>query len=153
MCNRCRRGHIILSTALHGLHFQSFLMDTHTDIDFTYELKVWLETKSNQLSNQYQKYVDETFAGKRGKAAQCWMTYCKIIDYFSLVHRSIKTNDIDLFKYALFEICAISFVVNQLNYTRWITYYALELKNMQNEKPEVIEHLKNGAFSENHFQV
>ena len=153
MCNRCRRGHIILSTALHGLHFQSFLMDTHTDIDFTYELKVWLETKSNQLSNQYQKYVDETFAGKRGKAAQCWMTYCKIIDYFSLVHRSIKTNDIDLFKYALFEICGISFVVNQLNYTRWMTYYALELKNMQNEKPEVIEHLKNGAFSENHFQV
>ena len=29
MYNRCRRGHIILSTALHGLHFQSFLMDTH----------------------------------------------------------------------------------------------------------------------------
>ena len=55
MYNRCRRGHINLSTALHGLHFQSFLMDAHTDIDFTYELKVWLETKSNQLSNQYQK--------------------------------------------------------------------------------------------------
>ena len=29
MYNCCRRGHIILSTALHGLHFQSFLMDTH----------------------------------------------------------------------------------------------------------------------------
>ena len=149
MYNRCRRGHINLSTALHGLHFQSFLMDAHTDIDFTYELKVWLETKSNQLSNQYQKYVDETFAGKRGKTAQFWMTYCRIIDYFSLIHRSIKTNDIDLFKYALFEICGISFVVNQLNYTRWMTYYALELENMQNEKPEVIDHLKNSAFSEN----
>ena len=49
MYNHCRRGHIMLSTALHGLHFQSFLMDTHTDIDFTDELKIWLETKSDQL--------------------------------------------------------------------------------------------------------
>ena len=39
MYNRCRRGHIILSTALHGLHFQSFPMDTPLDIDFTDELK------------------------------------------------------------------------------------------------------------------
>ena len=77
MYNRCRRGHIILSTALHGLHFQYFLMDTHTDIDFTDELKVWLETKSDplplspmELSNQYQKYVDDTFAEKRGKTVQ-----------------------------------------------------------------------------------
>ena len=72
--NRCRRGHIILSTALHGLHFQSFLMDTHTDINFTDELKVWLETKSCQLplslmelSNQYQKYVDDTSQEREAK--------------------------------------------------------------------------------------
>ena len=38
MYNRCRSGHIILSTASHGLHFQSFLMGTHK------ELKVRLET-------------------------------------------------------------------------------------------------------------
>ena len=52
-------------------------METHTDIDFTDELKVWLETKSDQLplslmelSNQYQKHVDDVFAGKRGETAQ-----------------------------------------------------------------------------------
>ena len=52
-------------------------METDTDIDFTDELKVWLETKSDQLplslmglSNQYQKYVNDTFAGKRGETAQ-----------------------------------------------------------------------------------
>ena len=49
MYNRCRRCHIILSTALHWLHFQSVLMDTHTNIDFTDELKVWLGAKSDQL--------------------------------------------------------------------------------------------------------
>ena len=41
----------------------------------------------------------------------------------------------------------ICFVVNQPNYARWMTYYALELENIQNQKPEVIEYLKNGAFS------
>ena len=30
-----------------------------------------------------------------------------------------------------------------------MTYYALELAKVQNEKPEVIEYLKNGAFSVN----
>ena len=154
MYNRCRRWHTILSTALHGLNFQSFLMDAPTDIDFSDELKVWLETKWYQLplslmelSNQYQKYVDDTFAGKRRETAQFWMTYCRIIDYFLLIHRSIKTNDIDLFKYALFEICGIFFVVNQPSYARWMTYYALKLENIQNEKPEVIEHLENAAVS------
>ena len=87
-----------------------------------------------ELSNQYQKYVDDIFAGKRGKTAQFWMTYCRIIDYFLLIHCSIKINDTDLFKYALFEICGIFFVVNQPNYARWMTYYVLELENIQNEK-------------------
>ena len=77
MYNRCRRGSIILSSALHGLHFQYFLMDKHADIDFIDELKVWLETKLDQLplsliesSNQYQKYVVGTFAENKGKTAQ-----------------------------------------------------------------------------------
>ena len=77
MYNHCRRGHIILSTALNWLHFQSVLMDKHTDIDFIDELKIWLGTKSDQLplslmelSNQYQKHVDDTFAGKRSKTLQ-----------------------------------------------------------------------------------
>ena len=39
--------------------------------------------------------------------------------------------------------------MNQANYARWMTYYALELENIQNEKPRVIEYLKNGAFSVN----
>ena len=51
MYNRCRSGHKILSTVLHGLHFQSCLMGTHTDIDFTDKLKVWL--KQNWISCHY----------------------------------------------------------------------------------------------------
>ena len=57
-------------------------------------------------------------SGKRGKNVQFWMTYCKSIEYFLLINCSIKTNDFDLFKYALFQICGILFVVNQPNYAR-----------------------------------
>ena len=99
-----------------------------------------------ELSNQYQKYVDDTFAGKRGKTTQFWMTYCRIIDYFFLIHCSIKINDIDLFKYAIFEICGIFFVANQLNYPRWMTCYVLQLENIQNKKPDVIEYLRMVCF-------
>ena len=49
MYYRCRRSHTILLATLHRLHFQSFLMVTHTDIYFTDGLKVWLETKSDHV--------------------------------------------------------------------------------------------------------
>ena len=82
MYNHCKRGHIILSTALNWLHFQSVLMDKHTDIDFIDELKIWLGTKSDQLplslmelSNEYQKHVDDTFAGKRSKTLQNFLLF------------------------------------------------------------------------------
>ena len=51
---RCRRSHTILLTALHRLHFQSFLMVTHTDIYFTDGLKVWFETK--QITCHYHQW-------------------------------------------------------------------------------------------------
>ena len=49
-----------------------------------------------KLSRQCQKYVADTFAGKTGKATQFWVTYCRIIGYFLLIHRNIKTNDTDI---------------------------------------------------------
>ena len=78
------------------------------DIEYRFPLSLM------ELPNQYQKHVDDTFAGKRGKTAQFWLTYRRFIDHFLLIHRSIKTNDIDLFKYALFEISGIFFVVNKV---------------------------------------
>ena len=67
LCNRCKKGHVLLSTALHGLHIQSFLKEAQRkDISFTSD--VWLEKKSDQLpislmelSNQYQKHVNDKF--------------------------------------------------------------------------------------------
>ena len=74
-------------------------MESHTDIDLTNELKIWLETKSDQLplslmelSNQYQKYVDDTFVGKRGKTAQLWKTYLLHNYCLFLINSSLCQN-------------------------------------------------------------
>ena len=77
------------------------------------------------------------------------MVYSKIIDYFLLIYRSIKTNHIDSYKDALFEICGIFFVLNKSNYSWWMTYYILELENLQNNKPQLTEYLKKETFSIN----
>ena len=91
-----------------------------------------------ESSNQYQKYIDDSFSGKRDKTAQFWRTYYKIIDYFLLIHRSTETNDIGLFEYGLFGISFFEVnEISQIIYSGW------------HIKPEVIEYLKNGAFSIN----
>ena len=71
------------------------------------------------------------------------------MDLFLILHRSIKVNDVDLFAYALFELSTLFFVINHQNYARWMTFYALELSNLNHEKPDVLELLKSGAFSIN----
>ena len=43
----------------------------------------------------------------------------------------------------------IFFTTNHHNYARWMAYYALELSNLHNDKPEVFELLQKGAFSMN----
>ena len=48
MYNLWRWGHILLSTALHGLNLYSFLKGRHTDINFTDNSKVRSEIKLGQ---------------------------------------------------------------------------------------------------------
>ena len=99
-----------------------------------------------KIVEQYKTFKDETSAGRKGKTAQFWMQYCKIVDLYLVLHRSINSNDVDMFSYSLFEFFPIFFVTNHQNYARWMTYYALELVNVKNEKSEVMEALIKGAF-------
>ena len=68
------------------------------------------------------------------------------MDQFLILHRSIKRNDAGMFCCALFELYPILYVTNHHNYSRWMTYYSLELKH---NRPEVMEALVKGAFSVN----
>ena len=157
MYNRCRRGHVSLSTAMHGLHFERFVEDVYIQPSTIDLLNDW---SNNQLSNtppeeleylatQYDMFLESTLQGERGKTAQYWMGYSKLIDLFLIMQRAVKANDIDQFAYILHEITSIFFVTNHQNYARWMSLYSLELANLQSKRPVIFDALSGGAFSVN----
>ena len=101
------------------------------------------------LATQYTKYKEETLNKMRGKTAQYWMTYCQIVDLIHLMQRVIKSNDIPLYSYALFQTIPIFFTTNQHNYARWMSLYALDLFNIKQENPVISQMLQNGGFNVN----
>ena len=58
-----------------------------------------------KVVEQYKTFKDATLAEKKGKTAQFWMQYGKIVDLYLLSHRSIKSNDVHTFCCVLFELC------------------------------------------------
>ena len=158
MYNRCRRAHILLASALHGLHFRKFVDDQRLSSSLLKQLeemntgfdKKERPTKAmTELAQSYQQYMEGTLIGNHGKTGQFWMQYCKLVELYLTLHRAVKLNDVDLYAYSLFELSGIFFMVNHMNYSRWMTYYALELFNLKIEKPGFYQILKGGGFSVN----
>ena len=69
-----------------------------------------------KIVDQYKTFKYETLVGKKDKTAQFWEKYCKILDLYQLLHWSIKSNDVDMFRYALIEHCSMSFFTKHQNY-------------------------------------
>ena len=63
--------------------------------------------------------------------------------------QSSQDEQIELYAYSLFQLTSLFFSTDHSNYARWMTYYALELANLKEENPELLEVLKDGAFSIN----
>ena len=104
---------------MHGLHLERFVEDVNIPPSTLIQLNKWANSKDravtqpecvNYLAHQYSLHMEDTLNGVRGKTAQYWMTYVKITDFIHLLQRAIKTNDIDLYAYALFEVVSIFFV-------------------------------------------
>ena len=162
--NRCKRIHPIMALALRVLHFREFLsVYGHQE-----DLKDVLQRFSNQskwkevetqlvqdLLKSYEDYTEETRRGVQGKTAQFWMMYLDYIQHYQLLDRAVRTNDVELFIYALTPIIALFFVTSRVNYSRWMTKYQLNLLNVDETHPGLGELLENGAFtvrrSGNHF--
>ena len=119
MYYHCRRIHTLLSAAFHGLHIKQFIVEI---CENSYEeiinaLEEWNNQKKLEINNpilpkivdQYKRLKDETLAGRKGKTAQFWMQHCKVVDLYLLLHQSIKSKDVDMFCYTLFELCPIFF--------------------------------------------
>ena len=150
----------MLAAAMHGLHLERFVKDLDIPLTFFAELedfnaKLLQDSKIESVIpdsialvlTQYDLYTHEKLAGKMGKTAQFWMMYTRFADLFLILQRALKSNDVNLYGYVLCEICAIFFSTNKHNYSRWMLYFALELCNLKNVKPDVYTALTNGGFS------
>ena len=62
------------------------------------------------------------------------------------MHRAFKINGVELYAHSLLQLASFSFMTNYSNYARWMTYYALELGNLKNERTGLFEILKRVHF-------
>ena len=104
MYNRCRRGHLLLSAALQGLYFKKFIDDVNDGRSVIAELTEWSEKDDKKPSEsllnfvkKYHNYTEKTLTGGQGKTAQFWMSYCKLAELYLIMHRAVKSNDIDFY--------------------------------------------------------
>ena len=159
--NRCKILHLLFATALQVLHFKNFLeefgpisQELATRMD---ELKrspgpAMLECiegsqEYKYLMESYEHSVQQTLDGEHGNTARFWMTYITLVKAYLMLSRACRTNDVDLFVYALSQMCPVFFAASHQNYARWMVRYCLRLLNIDNTHPGLRDLLQAGAFS------
>ena len=159
--NRCKRLHLLFATALQVLHFKNFLeefgpisQELATRMD---ELKrspgpamlgcIEGSQEYKYLMESYEHSVQQTLDGEHGNTARFWMTYITLVKAYLMLSRACRTNDVDLFVYALSQMCPVFFAASHQNYARWMVCYCLRLLNIDNTHPGLRDLLQGGAFS------
>ena len=106
MYNCSRRVHILCSTTLHALHFQTFMQDEEFSDELIDELRKWVSDDNDvvpksldMIALKYGMCCKDTMSGACAKTAKFWMIYCLLVDLprILLFHGAMKTCDVDLF--------------------------------------------------------
>ena len=132
--NCCERIYTLLYAALSDLHIQRFKNDSYSDgklpgevseilLSFSQNPREIIEGVSNpqlvKLVKKYETYCEDTRAGELGKTAQFAMLYMDIIHDKLILDRAIRTNDVDLYTYAMEEMVPVTWSGYRPNYKRW----------------------------------
>ena len=75
------------------------------------------------------------------------MIYIQAIHVYLLFHRACRTNELDLFIYALGQMRYSFFAGSRPNYARWMVRYHMNLLNVDKTHPGVRDILQQGALS------
>lgn len=156
--NRCKRLHPLLCLALENLHFDSFI--EQCDIDIPDDSKVYLKTFNDDkatnpiiahdnlisLFEKYVEYKNKTLIGEHGKTAQFYMIYINLVNHYFMLCRSIRTGNIELFKFILPLIANVFFAMNQPNYARYTVIYIDKLNKVHETHPGLYLQLQSGSI-------
>ena len=102
---------------------------------------------TNELIKKYEEFAKETRNGSHSKTAQYWMGYVKTLHLCHEFSRGIRTGDLDLYIYCLQQMIALFFMLNQQNYSHWLTVYHDKLLKLKDSHPTIYEEFKNCCFS------
>lgn len=157
---RCKRLHTLLAGAMQVLHLRMFLsekgpipatvLNLIEDLNNRPHPDLLDELSSSELEeflDAYEEFKKETMDGKHGSTAKYWIIYIELEHRYKLLDRACRTNDLQLFAYALSLICPIFFSCHRPNYARWMTRYQLNLINIDSTHPGLKRTLEDGALS------
>lgn len=84
---------------------------------------------------KYDSFRRKTLNGDHGCTPKFYLTYVEMVNNYFLFDRSIRTGDIDLYKYTLPLITNLFFIFNHQNYARYLTLYHCNLENVEQSHP------------------
>ena len=95
----------------------------------------------------YESFKSDVRKGSLGKTAQFWLSYMDCVwNALSLI-RSVKENNFALYLHCLFVLPDLFFTFGGHNYSRYLTYLAVFLANIEDSHPGALTLLKRGAIS------
>jgi hypothetical protein len=157
--NRCKRIHPLLYLGLEMLHFETFLEENDIQVsnDIINYLLLFSKEKSASptitndemicLFEKYEEYKEQTLNGAHGKTPEFFMIYMHLIEHYFIFCRSIRTGNIELYKYILPSIANTFFTFNQQNYSRYTVMYHEKLMKTRETHPGLHLRLQNGSFA------
>ena len=80
-------------------------------------------------------------------AAPLNIVYAQLVRIFMIFTRACRTNDVELFIYALQLMIPVYFAGSRPNYARWLVRYHLNLINSEDTHPGIRAMLEAGALS------
>ena len=95
----------------------------------------------------FHKFVSSVRTGALGKTAQLWISYTDHIWLVLSLIMAVKSNYFKLYKCCLFKMCDLSFAFNGQNYARYLTFFSVNMANIEKNYPRSEVLLKRGAIS------
>ena len=100
-----------------------------------------------KLVYAFKKFEEAVYDGSHGKTASFYMKFIKLLDYYFLFSRSIRTGDFHLLLYILPKLGNIFFALNQPNYARWLTKWHDDMLNVDKTHPGLKSNFLSGSFN------
>ena len=99
-----------------------------------------------KLLEKYDNFTEQTLQGKHGSTAQFYAIYIRLVSYYNMLNKSIRTGDLKMYVYILAKISIFFFAFNHQNYSRWLVYYLSKLSSIDDTHPGLRFSLEQGSF-------